>query len=133
MGPEPRHSPTSLFARRGFMHAMSRTDENTRDKSADTGILVRYKCDYVAWHLTLPHRDLRALDALLDTISTRRFCGSPTPPGLRTSRPFSPVPTPETPLPRTPSTKPTPPAAADIGREGHPSGRPRRRLARSGL
>ena len=44
------------------MHAMSRTDENTRDKFADTAILVRYKCGYVAWHLTLSHRDLRGAD-----------------------------------------------------------------------
>jgi hypothetical protein len=38
---------------------MSRADENTRDKFADTGIFVRYKYGYVAWHLTLPHRDLK--------------------------------------------------------------------------
>ena len=30
------------------MYAMSRTNENTRDKFADTGILVRYKSGYVA-------------------------------------------------------------------------------------
>ena len=41
------------------MHAISRIDENTRDEFADTGILVRYKCGYVAFHLTLPHRDPR--------------------------------------------------------------------------
>ena len=40
------------------MHAMSRTDENTRDKFADAGILVRYKRGYGAKHLTLPYRDL---------------------------------------------------------------------------
>src|SRR5580704_12633315 len=119
MWPEPRHSSTSLFARRGLMDAMSRTDENSRDKFADTAILVRYKCDYVVWHLTLPHRDLRALDALLDTISTRRSCGSRTPSGVGTSRPFSPMPT-------------TPTAGADIGRIGHVSVSPRRSLARSG-
>src|SRR5882762_6638967 len=44
------------------MYAMSRTYENTRDKFADTAILVRYKCGYVAWHLTLSHRDLRGAD-----------------------------------------------------------------------
>src|SRR5260370_25864854 len=127
MWPEPRHSSTSLFARRGFMHAMSRTDENTRDKSADTGILVRYKCDYVAWHLTLPHRDLRALDALLDTISTRRFCGSRTPSGVGTSRPFSPLPTTEIAVTRTPATKTTPTARAAIRRKETVSGSTRAR------
>src|SRR5258708_38872716 len=103
MGAEPRHSPTGLFARRGFMHAMSRTVEDTRDKFAEARILVRYKRGYVAWHLTLPHRDLRALDALLDTISTRRFCGSRTPPGVGTRRPFSPMPTTEIAVAGTPS------------------------------
>src|SRR5258708_32627280 len=90
MGAEPRHSPTGLFARRGFMHAMSRTVEDTRDKFAEARILVRYKRGYVARHLTLPHRDLRTLDALLDTISKRRFCGSRTPAGVGHNKPFSP-------------------------------------------
>src|SRR5471030_336205 len=101
----PRHSSTSLFARRGFMHAMPRTVEDTRDKFPDTRIFVRYMRGYVARHLTLPHRDLKALDALPDTISTRRFCGSRTPSGIGTSKPFSPMPTTEI-------------AVADMGRKG---------------
>ncbi len=43
------------------MHTISRIDENTRDEFADTGILVRYKGGYVAFHLTWPHRDLRGV------------------------------------------------------------------------
>src|SRR5258708_35197291 len=128
MGAEPRHSPTGLFARRGFMHAMSRTVEDTPAQFAEARILVRYKRGYVARHLTLPHRDLRTLDALLDTISKRRFCGSRTPSGVGTSRPFSPTATAEI-------------AVADKGRNGramdevvehvgHVSTRPRRSLAR---
>src|SRR5258708_39319012 len=84
------------------MHAMSRTVEDMRDKFADTGILVRYKRGYVAWHLTLPHRDPSALDALLDAISTRRFCGSRTPPRRGTRRPLSPLPATENPRARPP-------------------------------